>query len=548
MSVEKGRNKSQPGILASIFGKFNRGKKNSIESRFPISSAFFRPLAKSENFVTLSVGPGVSFSALLVDFMPTSPFQYEMLPTTWFFVSTLIILAVFFKFNRFLSVRNLDLIGLILLTPGLTSLAMRDDQWGYAWLFAVGVLMAIRMLFDTVMVRRPLLEPNLTPGGLTFSCFFLLFFVFAALLINRGDQPDTIRTVRLEQILTTRHLKQGIGMNPTTLTFPADELPNVPPGFLPFHALSEATNLLILPSLKIREEILRASGQLPPAPEPTPGDSALEVPPIPQLLSAETSEKPVPAQGLQPVRIPGVGLFVLGVGAVLFGHLAIVFALIYIGHCHFGNIRTGIACATLYLLHPYVNQMVARLDHLIPAALILWAVAMYRRPFFAGLWIGTAAALVFYPIFLLPLWCSFYWKRGWIRFLCGTVAAFALFAVFLLFSPTSLGSYGCQLLHLVGKSCLLIFTRPEGFWTADDQIYRVPVMAVFFVFCFGMIIWPSHKHLATLLACSAFLLLAVQYWQVHQGGLFMAWYLPLMILTIFRPNLEDRVAQSTVAL
>ena len=481
--------------------------------------------------------------------MPTSPLQYEMLPTTWFFVSTLIILAVFFKFNRFWSVRNLDLIGLILLTPGLTSLAMHDDQWGYLWLFAIGILMAVRMLFDTVMVRRPLLEPNLTPGGLTFACFFLISFVFAALFINRGDQPDTIRTVRLEQILTTRHLQRNLGMDPTTLTFPPTELANVPPGFLPFHAFSEATNLLVLPSLKIREEILRATGLLPPAPEPMPSiGSGLEVPPVPQLLSTETPEKPAVVQGLHPIHNPNFGLFVLGLGTALFGHLAIVFALVYIGHCHFGNIRTGIACATLYLLHPYVNQMVARLDHLIPAALVLWAVALYRRPVFAGLWIGTAAALVFYPIFLLPLWSSFYWKRGWIRFLCGAAAALILFAVFLLFSPVSLGSYGSQLLHLGGKSSLLIFTRPDGFWPPNELIYRVPVMALFFVFCFGMLIWPSHKHLATLLGCSAFLLLTVQYWQIHQGGLFMAWYLPLMILTVFRPNLEDRVAQSTVAL
>ncbi len=492
--------------------------------------------------------------------MPTSPLQYEMLPTTWFFVSTLIILAMFFKFNRFWSVRNLDLIGLILFTPGLTALAMSDDQWGYAWLFAIGFLMAVRMLFDTVMVRRPLLEPNLTPGGLTFSCFFLLFFVFAALMINRGDQPDTIRTVRLEQILTTRHLHQGIGMNPVTLTYPPGEQFNIPPGFLPFHAFSETTNLLILPSPKIREEIIRDSDRSHSpkenrgVPSPIVSTPTTETPPTPQLLSVDAPaiENPIEKQGFsddsQTVRVPGPGFLVLSMGVVILGHLAIVFALVYIGHCHFGNIRTGIACATLYLLHPYVNQMVARLDHLIPAALILWAVATYRRPFFSGFAIGTASALVFYPIFLLPLWCGFYWKRGWLRFLIGTVTAVGLFVVLLFFSPASLGSYGSQLLHLSGKTSLLLFTQAEGFWSYYEMIYRVPVIAVFLVFCFGMMIWPSHKHLATLLGCSTFLLLTVQYWQVHQGGLFMAWYLPLMILTIFRPNLEDRVAQSTVVI
>jgi len=29
--------------------------------------------------------------------------------------------------------------------------------------------------------------------------------------------------------------------------------------------------------------------------------------------------------------------------------------------------------------------------------------------------------------------------------------------------------------------------------------------------------------------------------------LFMAWYLPLLLLTVFRPNLEDRIAQSVIS-
>jgi hypothetical protein len=37
-------------------------------------------------------------------------------------------------------------------------------------------------------------------------------------------------------------------------------------------------------------------------------------------------------------------------------------------------------------------------------------------------------------------------------------------------------------------------------------------------------------------------MLATQFWLPNGGGLYMAWYLPLLLLTIFRPNLEDRVA------
>jgi hypothetical protein len=41
-------------------------------------------------------------------------------------------------------------------------------------------------------------------------------------------------------------------------------------------------------------------------------------------------------------------------------------------------------------------------------------------------------------------------------------------------------------------------------------------------------------------------MLATQFWLPDGGGLYMAWYLPLLLLTIFRPNLEDRVALSVL--
>ena len=78
------------------------------------------------------------------------------------------------------------------------------------------------------------------------------------------------------------------------------------------------------------------------------------------------------------------------------------------------------------------------------------------------------------------------------------------------------------------------------------MFYRMPVLAVFAVVCIGLLLVPSHKHLATLIGGSALLMLGVQFCQLYQGGLYLSWYLPLLILTIFRPNLEDRTARGMV--
>ena len=45
-------------------------------------------------------------------------FRYDMNPTTWVYLSSLLIIGIYFKFRRFWSVRNLDLLALIAFAPG----------------------------------------------------------------------------------------------------------------------------------------------------------------------------------------------------------------------------------------------------------------------------------------------------------------------------------------------------------------------------------------------------------------------------------------------
>ena len=469
-----------------------------------------------------------------------------MLPTTWFYVSAIIILAIFFKFNRFWSVRNFDLICLILLTPGLLLIAGWTDGTGYTWLFCVQGLFMVRLILDTTMVRRPLLEPNLSSEGLTFACFFLVLFVIAALVVNHGETIDSVNTLRLEQILTARHIHSKTGMNPYTLTIPPSEWSNMPPGFRPFLVLTERANLAFAPPSHLLQDITAAD-----APDPPVVDSPVSVDPDKVIKPTMAPITGDPPPILSPIAEsaslhPELNVWLLILTLIIAGHLVIVMEFVSIGYRHFGKLQTGVACATLYLFHPYSTQMIGRLDHVLPTALILWSVLSYRRPFFAGLGIGAAAALVWYPLWLIPLWCGFYRQKGWIRFLCGTVLASLTFVLLLCFSMPEWGSFSEQLLHMAGKSALMMFSQPDGFWTSDDMIYRVPVLAVFAVVCFGLLLVPSHKHLATLIGSSALLMVGVQFFQLYQGGLYVSWYLPLLILIIFRPNLEDRTARAVV--
>jgi len=227
----------------------------------------------------------------------------------------------------------------------------------------------------------------------------------------------------------------------------------------------------------------------------------------------------------------------------ILSQVAIVAGMIVIGWLHFENAKLGIAAAVLYLLLPYTAIMTGRVDHVLPGALIVWAVAAYRRPLVSGGLIGLAIGTIYYPVFLLPLWCSFYWERGFRRFVLGIAAAILLLVIGLWLTSPDADVFTGQLRQMFGW----IFPNEvllEGFWAlpSNDAVFRLPVLAAFIAMIATLAIWPVPKNLGTLLSCSAAVLLGSQFWKAHNGGLFMAWYLPVLLLVVFRPNLENRVA------
>ena len=183
---------------------------------------------------------------------------------------------------------------------------------------------------------------------------------------------------------------------------------------------------------------------------------------------------------------------------------------------------------------------------MLPAALLVWAVEAYRRPLMAGMLMGLAIGVIYYPVFLLPLWLGFYWQRGLLRFSLGVVhhaGAAGRFARVHVRQPG----------RVLGRRCSRCSAGPasrrtdmQGFWGFDiiPPVYRFPVLVALAAFCISLALWPAQKNLGTLMSCSAAVMLGTQFWHPHGGGLYMAWYLPLVLLTIFRPNLEDRVALS----
>ena len=499
-------------------------------------------------------------------------FQYESVnPTTWAYLSSLLMIGLFFKFNRIWSVRNLDLLLIILLAPGMLmvyfgsrdaaeqaalsapivaevvaedptpieidpAISITDaigsdpkeepngadpknedpvevpesdlkevdsesdeslipstgeeentvvisdslEKTGYI----VSGLWIIRLLIDPTMVRRPLLEPNLTTGGMTFISCAMFLFLMSNIVVSRPSAADLRGMREIEKMRTAE-----------TSAEVEETLKHYGPGY----AL-----LTYLPRL-----------------------------PTSQFAQSETSEE------LEEEQI------VVGTAKTMaiLTNLALVVGLGLIGYRHFDNVKMGIGAGMLYLLLPYTALYAGRIDHALPAALLIWAVLCYRRPFWAGIFLGLAIGTVYYPLFLLPLWISFYWQRGVSRFTMGIAAMLVLLALSLAITAPDLNSFTQQLRAMFGL-WIPRSGRFSGFWSFyfASNAFRIPILTLFVAFSGGLALWPAQKNLGTLLSCSAAVMLGAQFWHANDGATFLAWYVPLMLLTIFRPNLEDRVA------
>jgi hypothetical protein len=437
-------------------------------------------------------------------------FQYEPVkPTTWVYLASLLMIALYFKFNRVLSIRNWDLIGLILLAPALLMVQYGMDRAagdntarliqhiGYIWLFSVSGLFMLRLLLDAFMVRRPLLEPNLTAGGLTFLGISLFVFLMANVVKGVPDRADLVDSQR------AAHLRKMAASQRDLNT-----LETHGPGFPLIYLLPHLSTHSVLGG-QAHDERFVAGSQREPA---------------------------------RPIQFVHV---VTARAMAILSQLAIVMGLVLVGMRHFDNVKTGIAVATLYLLLPYTAMWTGSVTHALPGALLVWALVMYRRPLVAGAMIGLAFGTIYYPVFLLPLWISFYWQRGSIRFLVGVAAAVSLLVIVLALTSIDVPMFLASLRQMFGVRFPVVadsgvwgeFWRPE---------YRYPILVAHIGLCLSMVLWPAQKNLGTLISYSAAAMLGTQFWHAHSGGLALAWYLPILLLTIFRPNLEDRVALAVV--
>lgn len=456
-------------------------------------------------------------------------FRYERLePTTWAYLSALLIIALFFKFNRIFSIRNLDLLLLLMLAPGLLGIRLgieydspSAELFGYWWLFGVNGVLLVRALWDSAMVRRPLLDPNMNASGLLFLAVSLFLFLMANVITSEPDASDMLSAQRAHSL---SHRQAS--------TLEQVSLETHGPGFPLLFTLPEISTSRMLgergelpADVEVESEVDNDSKDNATA----PADS--------------TEDAPTPPAPAIPFT---TGQLVTAKVAAIISQAMIFLGMVLIGAKHFENFTMGCAAAMLYLLLPYTAMWTGSVTHLLPAALIVWAVFNYRLPMLAGVLLGLAFGTVYYPVFLFPLWISFYWRRGVVRFAIGVGIALAALVITQIATSSDFAMFAERMQQMFG----IHWPQSEnltGAWHYWNPVFRWPILATFLgMSLLTFPLWPQPKTLASLLSCSAAVMLGVQFWHAHSDGLALAWYLPLFLLMVFRPNLEDRVAVNVV--
>lgn len=522
------------------------------------------------------------------------PFAFEPIAaTTWGYLASLLMLALFFKFNRCWSVRNLDLFLIILLAPGLLMIdagrrmevraavmqqsepamesndlanvpaqtvsftrsqtesfeppsanvrnedvpianeaapqnmlaqpdslipnvayAKRLQRFGYIWLFSIGGVFLVRLLIDPLLVRRPLLEPNLSIGGLVFLACSLMAFLVANILTS-SPTGDDLRGVQNSLKMIQREAAGESDIQQLQKRGPGNWLFNLFPAIQSFGEAAFE-----------RQTLETASTEL------TPSMSSSEI--------KGSAQAPAALSDLQPYVIAARSLAIVS-------QIFIVLGLILFCHYHFDNFTVGVGLATIHLMLPYTALYHGHVLHSLPAALVIWALVSFRSPFWAGVLIGLATSVSYYPFFLLPLWCSYYWDRGVRRFAIGVVVSLMVGVAGFIFTSVDVSDFFFQVKHMFGVFQPLRDDL-EGVWALGwNKWNRLPLLIGSVMLAVSFIWWPRQKDIGVLISYSAAIMVSVQFWNGFGGGLYVAWYVPLALLVFFRPNVEGRIAVNELA-
>jgi hypothetical protein len=396
--------------------------------------------------------------------------------TTWFYFSALLAVALFFKFSRLLSVRNLDIVMIFLSVPGVLLLAEpagANVRAGYIWLMGATAYFFVRCIIDLALVRRPALSANLNLAGLAWlagTLYVSLVAVAARHPDERAAESAADREDRSPTVID-EGLKSVIRKSKVPVVVDAEG----GEGVWVERALTLACHLAIVTGLILigwrHFQDLHAG------------------------MAAATFYLLLPyTHLLMPGRAPYVGRWDHTWPTALMIWAVLAYRRPTVAGC-----LLGLAAGSVFF--PVVT---------FPT----WFSFYWRRgsrrfglafALSAGLCLAIVSGLLLAEKESLRGLQSAWSLSGWLPWKQ---------------PPTN---------------TVAVWQGPD--WSIH-WAYRLPVFLIYATFLLATLLWPSPKNLAHVLALSAAALLGLEFWYADRGGVHVLWYLPFLLLLTFRPNLS----------
>lgn len=202
-----------------------------------------------------------------------------------------------------------------------------------------------------------------------------------------------------------------------------------------------------------------------------------------------------------------------------------------------GN-QLGLGLAFAWLAYPYSTFVLqCNVNDTIVAAFLVWGFVLMRWAPIAGVMLGLATQIKFFPIILAPLWASFPRAfSGWGRrgiFITGFALAIALAAPVIF-----LGDGNFQVFWERSIKWQIERDSPFSIWGQHAALAEIQRLGQYVLLAVAALLYllPPRKNLMQLAALTGALVLGFQLLQTHWFYLYIPWFAPMALIAVLAGN------------
>ena len=420
---------------------------------------------------------------------------------TLVWLSFILVVVLFVSFSRPLSLQNLDILLIYAIAPFL-HIHWTNTKVSYTGIFVITIILFARCLWQTSRKNERLLELNIQNPRILWTLIGFVFILHILTIYERhiGD-VGLWSAIGGEYLLRTGHLPYGTEFGTNCIYGPLMFVLFAPAGF--FASFIE------------------------------------EIPKQGFIILADFNNW----QAMRGVQTTELVL-----------DLLTLFALYLLAKKKSSHI-TALAVVFIYAISPYIIPMVSELgieraSHIAAMPFIIFALLLLNRPAIAGLLLGTATGMLYFPLFLAPLWFGYIWRADGIRKGLAFLAAYAVVGIICIIMLISMvhpideseSALGAFLDDTIAQQQFKdgYGNSPLSFWGQYPEfaVWGKPTAGVLFcLFCLSLAFSPRHIDFDRLIAFTAAVLVGTQLVLSFGGGTYIGFYLaPLMLMLFAHKN------------